>query len=284
MNYYRTQLLKIIFIIVFVVSSFSLTQGQTARKFEFGFNAGVSYYVGDLNPTGHFFFPNPGGGITAKYVLDNRWAFRAGFSYFRINASDDLETFGYQGVRNLSFENQIFELHIAAELNFFPFRLFDKRTRRWTPYFMAGLGAYYHNPQSRVNGNLVSLQPLGTEGQGTASMGTRPYSLFQPVLPFGLGVKFNIGNKFTLGIEYGVRLTPTDYLDDVSNTYGVNGEIVALHGTIAGQLSDQSTGPYSVLSNDLYQRGIKTDLDWYGYLGINLMFRLTKPPGCSSGF
>lgn len=259
-----------------------------SQKWEIGVGAGVSYYVGDLNPTGHFKYPHPAGTIFVKRIITNRWSVRAGFTYLGVYANDADGDWGYQHVRNLNFRSNIFELHVAAELNFFPFGInqysHTEKIRTWTPYLMAGLGAYYYDPYTVSNGSETFLQPLGTEGQGTDSYEDRNlYSKFMPVMPFGMGVKFNINNKLTIAAEYSMRLTFNDYLDDVSMDYAINNEIVTEHGVDAGLLSDQSQGDYSATSNDHYQRGIKTDLDWYGFLGVSLIFYIKEKDGCDMG-
>jgi len=259
-----------------------------SQKWEIGFGAGVSYYVGDLNPTGHFKFPHPSGTIFVKRIITNRWSVRAGFTYLGVYADDAQGEWGYQNVRNLNFRSNIFELHIAAELNFFPFGInqysHTEKVRKWTPYLMAGIGAYYYDPYTANGGTETYLQPLGTEGQGTASYNDRKaYSKIMPCMPFGMGVKFNIKNKITIAAEYSMRLTFNDYLDDVSQDYAINDEIVTEYGTFAGVLSNQSRGDYAGISNDHYQRGIKTDLDWYGYLGVSLIFFIRDPSECHEG-
>jgi hypothetical protein len=36
------------------------------------------------------------------------------------------------------------------------------------------------------------------------------------LIPYGIGIKYNIGGKFSLAADMGYRYTFTDYLDDVS--------------------------------------------------------------------
>lgn len=259
-----------------------------SQKWEIGVGAGVSYYVGDLNPTGHFKFPHPSGTIFVKRIINNRWSVRAGFTYLGVYADDAQGQWGYQQVRNLNFRSNIFEIHVATELNFFPFGIkqysHTEKIRTWTPYLMAGIGAYYYDPYTTNNGTEAYLQPLGTEGQGTDSYPDRkPYSKVMPCMPFGMGVKFNIKDKLTIAAEYSMRLTFNDYLDDVSTDYAINNEIVAVHGLDAGFLSNRAQGDYAATSNDRYQRGIKTDLDWYGYLGVSLIFYIKEKDGCDMG-
>jgi hypothetical protein len=280
--------------VVLFATLFCLNLSCFSQTWEIGVGAGVSYYVGDLNPTGHFKFPHPSGTIFVKRILSNRWSLRGGFTYLGVYADDAQGDFDYQGVRNLNFRSNIFEVHVAAELNFFPFGMnahnftgrysYNEKVRKWTPYMFAGIGAYYYDPYTVINGNEVQLQPLGTEGQETDSYEDRKlYSKVMPCVPFGLGVKFNIKDKLTIAVEYGLRLTFNDYLDDVSSDYAVNSEIVANHGLIAGDANDQAKGDYAATSNDHYQRGIKTDLDWYGYLGVSLIFYIKDPSSCNWG-
>ena len=47
----------------------------------------------------------------------------------------------------------------------------------------------------------------------------RKYSLIQPAIPLGIGFKFALNDKWSVGIEYGIRITFTDHIDDVSKTY-----------------------------------------------------------------
>jgi hypothetical protein len=61
---------------------------------------------------------------------------------------------------------------------------------------------------------------LSTEGQGIYP-DKKPYSLWQPTIPFGGGVKFAITENLRIGFEIGLRKLFTDYLDDVSTSYPI---------------------------------------------------------------
>ena len=45
------------------------------------------------------------------------------------------------------------------------------------------------------------------------------YSRFQIAIPFGVGIKYAIDQNWSIGIEYGLRKTFTDYIDDCSSVY-----------------------------------------------------------------
>src|SRR5690606_3722723 len=93
---------------------------------------------------------------------------------------------------------------------------------------------------TEFNGNEIALQPLGTEGQGTSLSTKKNYSLNQFTVPLGIGIKLNIKDGLAISLEYGIRKTFTDYLDDVSGYY-VDTDILAReNGTIAASLSNRS--------------------------------------------
>jgi len=63
---------------------------------------------------------------------------------------------------------------------------------------------------------------LHTEGESFDAPGyTLPenYSLWSYAAVGGIGFRFDIGRGLGLGLEYQLRYTFTDYLDDVSGTY-----------------------------------------------------------------
>ena len=120
---------------------------------------------------------------------------------------------------------------------------------------------------------MVDLQPLGTEGQGTAVVGSEEYSLTQVAIPLGGGIKIAVNPSFNIILEYGVRKTFTDYLDDVSTTYP--GNILSMTNE-AIYMSDPSG---SHLSGE--QRGDPDKKDWYSFAGITLSFKLNNnSKGC----
>lgn len=126
--------------------------------------------------------------------------------------------------RNLSFTSRITEISAIAE--FYPVFIFinwlsrDDFPPRISPYFMAGVGYFSFNPQTILNGKMVDLQPLRTEGQGFAEYPNRkPYKLQQINFPVGLGLKYDLSPMLNLRAEFLYRILTTDYLDDLSTKY-----------------------------------------------------------------
>ena len=101
-------------------------------------------------------------------------------------------------IRNLSFESAISEFSMVGE-----YYLFNLYERRFSPYGFIGLGVFHFDPYTYdTTGKSVFLRPLSTEGQGIYP-DKKQYSLWQPTIPFGGGVKFAITENLRIGIEIG---------------------------------------------------------------------------------
>lgn len=157
---------------------------------------------------------NPGAFI--RYRLDYDWAVSGTVNYLRLAAADSISENPNRFTRNLSFRNDVVE--VAGNVEYYFFNQPDVgRTGRYIidfkAYLTAGLGFFYNNPKAQLNGEWIALQPLKTEGQ------ENPYSKFQAVIPMGFGFYYTFARVHRFGLNFGYRLTFTDYIDDVSGTY-----------------------------------------------------------------
>jgi len=238
-----------------------------------GVMLGTSYYNGDLNQFVPFRRTKPAGSILYRYNIHSRAAFRATFSYGQVAADDADSQFAQNQDRNLNFESDIWELAAGFEINYFPFRIGHDRFKG-TCYLFGAVGAFRMNPKTNYNGAVYELQPLGTEGQGTSLSGKPRYSKYQPVIPFGFGGRVSLGKSAALGVEFGIRKTFTDYLDDVGSDYYADYDVLlAESGPIAAELSNRSGSRNG-------RRGTAATKDWYVFTGATLTFRLGKPNKC----
>ena len=253
---------------------------------ELGVFLGGSYYIGELNPMGHFNqFTKPAGGIVFRYNFNNRLAARVNAFFGAIEGDDSFTDSPQQQQRNLYFKSNISELSGQLEFNFLDYEIGDER-RGFTPYMFGGVGGFLFKPQAKLNDSWVDLQPLGTEGQGLPGAASkRKYSLMQLSLPFGVGIKVNLAKSIGVSIEWGMRKTFTDYIDDVSTTYYDPAKIAAKRGAVAAQLSDPSIGTDPNFTNVGRQRGNPTNTDWYSFAGIALTVKIKsrrkKCPGAN---
>lgn len=170
-----------------------------------------------------------------RYNVNKIFAVRANLMYGMVKA-DDANTDGrpprtengvykqpddswFRARRNLNFETHLVEFQAMAEINLKKYIHTDAQGSkdRWAPYIAGGLGFFWFNPYTKVNGSKVKLKPLGTEGQNIGYK--KPYSNFQFDLIALVGVKYNITERFSIALEGVYHQTFTDYLDDVSGSY-----------------------------------------------------------------
>lgn len=239
-----------------------------AQRNEVGLFMGGSYYIGDLNPSKQFAMTRIGAGVIYRFNFNDHLSLRA--NGFWGNVAGDDAIVNYNENRNLHFRSSILELSLQGEVNFLPFEPGDLETPS-TPYIFGGAGIFHFSPQAELNGTWYNLKPLGTEGQGSDLYPDRkPYSLISNNFLFGIGYKFNITRQVTGALEWGMRRTGTDYLDDVSTTYpdpSVFGE-----DFIALELYDRSLENRG--ENVDFQRGNPNNNDWYSFAGFILTFRI----------
>ena len=251
---------------------------QPAKKGgEIGVFLGCSYYIGDLNPVGHFNqFTKPAAGAVFRYNFNSRLAARGNVLFGSLEGDDSFSNSASQQQRNLKFRSDIYELSGQLEFNFLDFEI-GNDYKSFSPYIFAGLAGYKFNPRGQINETWVDLQPLGTEGQGLPNGASkRKYKLTQFSIPFGVGVKISLSKNIGISIEWGIRKTFTDYLDDVSTRYYDPAVIAARRGTNAALLSDPSIGTDPNYTNVGRQRGNPNTKDWYTFSGIALTIKLKE--------
>ncbi len=238
----------------------SNTRWKKQRK-ELFFGFGVSNFLGDLgglNKIGtdysyadlEYTLTRPSATLGYRYRLSRNFGWRNDFNYMQVSGSDALTKDIYRHNRNLSFKSNIFELSSNLEYAF----IFDKQGHKYDIkktkmrrqknrnsyiYFSVGVGVFWFNPKALYNGTWHELQKLGTEGQGQLN-GTKKYRRISVSIPMAIGVRFIVGKKMTIGLEYNFRTTFTDYIDDVSTTYYDNNVIKQNNGQVAAALADPS--------------------------------------------
>ena len=120
--------------------------------------------------------------------------------------------------RNLHFQSKITEWSTSVE--FHPLYLWPNKNPRLSPYGLLGIGVFRFNPEARLNGEWIELQPLHTEGQGFKEYPNKAqYNLTQFIIPVGVGAKYELSDVMVCRLELEYRILFTDYLDDVSNQY-----------------------------------------------------------------
>jgi len=261
---------------------FSITSWSQGNKFleskEIGLIAATSYYIGDLNPDKHFGGKlSLGGGFMFRNNINKRWSLKGQLLVGRFQASDADSDDAWRRNRNLSVRNDIVEGTLQGELNFIPYQIGNPKDR-FSPYLFFGMAFYSHTPKAEFNGQFYELQPLGTEGQGTTEGGNR-YAVNGVAFPFGAGLKANLFSIVALSLEWGMRKTYTDYLDDVSGVYISPTVLADENGVLAARLADRSFEQEGQFNDNAgQQRGDPGRNDWYSFTTLTLSFRIGKKP------
>jgi hypothetical protein len=239
-----------------------------------GAHVGIINYYGDLNPWTQYASTDiastrPSLGINVTRKISGRLHGRLAFTYGRLTASDfkaadpEDERHRYRWARNQHFRNDLFELSLVFMYDFKPNWYKYYKRPKFVPYALLGIAGFYHNPMAKTPvgedgsaGKWVALRPLRTEGQGLVRQYNsldpnkpdqigkpyrKMYSLFQPTIPIGAGVKWKLTDRLDLHFEYTYRITLTDFLDDVSGNYADPRDLLTQMGTLSHSMANRTT-------------------------------------------
>lgn len=204
----------------------SLTWGQAQAQsdtcrvckpypWEVGLPIGLNQYFGDMHCSRPYASANSLlTGVFLRRHLNDYFALRPQVLVGRIAGNDLDAPDGRWDYRRLKFSSPFVETALIGEL--YPFRerkytcdgVFKKTL---TPYLFGGVGLLYTNP-------TVTIQPGATAPplQRDLDADVENLKKWGVVLPFGLGLKYNVSERWTVGAEAGYRIAFTDYIDGVS--------------------------------------------------------------------
>ena len=84
----------------------------------------------------------------------------------------------------------------------------------------------------------------------------------------GAGLKYALNDAWNIGVEFGVRMTFTDYLDDISTTYVGDAELLEARGELVAALANRS----GEIRNAGDPRGNPDNKDWYFIGGLTVSY------------
>ncbi len=193
-----------------------------AQKFEAGLYGGFSAYHGDLNTERIFHKVYPAAGLVLRINHNDRISTRANATWSVLRSSDRSTAQRFINIMDhpdypavyYEFETDIFELSIQGEYNILPLAS-GSASARFTPYLFAGVGGVYFSPNPMEFGNG------GTDRQPTQAHqhpdDDGEYNNLALVGLTGLGFKYNFTQHLSGSIDVGLRVSTTDYLDEVSH-------------------------------------------------------------------
>lgn len=174
-----------------------------AQIHEVGVFLGGSNYIGDIGPTTYISPNEPAIGVLYKWNKSPRHSYRFSYTQSKITSNDldSKEVSRYQ--REYRFENNLKEVSLSLEFNFFDFNLHES-SRKISPYVASGLSYFLAK---------YTLTDLKTD----TSVRGRTERRKSIALPIIIGVKSNISPRLVLALETGARYTLTDNIDGSFN-------------------------------------------------------------------
>ena len=247
------------------------------NSLEAGLSGGYAYYNGDIVPGTPFVMPKPAYGAVVRYNFGDRWTAKITYTHAKV-AGDDTKT---EAVANrfLNFTTTIDDISVMGEFNFMEYFTGSKK-HKFTPYLTAGAGFFYFNPTTKYNGQVYDLRSLGTEGQNLNYDGRQPYKKYNFAAIFGLGFKYSLSKRFGLSAEWRMHRTFTDYLDDVSTTYYLDGPSMDPNNLSAEEYFSDPTLSHKPGE----QRGNSGTKDWFGIANISVTYKIefNNKRGCKN--
>lgn len=267
------------FIYIIICTAFFFNKTVLAQQWEVGAHAGITGFMGDINPSNPLYFKSGFGGINTTYNINSTWGFQLSYNYIHLHATDFDDKNSYRHARDQAFSNKVNEISLRANFNFFRF-IAGRELNKYTPYIFAGLTGITHNPYVKLKeGGTIKLKDLELQENNNI----RKTAL---TIPFGVGFKYNMKGPWSLGAEIGYRTSFNNDLDNVSNNYPnadqVN-NIMENPNTTPGGLSPNSwlaiAFPTGKNPADYYgkPKGDGGTRDGYMTAGITLTFTFISP-------
>jgi hypothetical protein len=237
----NTNMKKIVLVFVTVLITVS---GFAQKTADIGIWGGTSMYIGDMDdaPPMETFNLNFGGYF--RYNFNARVALRAMILTGKFSADGMIEDVPW------SYSKSVQDISLQVEINYLKYLLGVKNTP-FTSYVMGGLGVAYY-PYQLDPALIATFNP----GHPMFNSSTPPTQIKESVvattIPFGIGFKFNMGERWGIGIEYQMRKMFYDKLDDLDDPIAFVDE--------DGQ--------------DHYYTDQWHNNDWSGYLGMHVTYKI----------
>ncbi len=227
---------KILLVFAIVLMTIS---GHAQRTADIGIWCGSSTVWGDMDDNTPFQSFNLNLGVFFRYNINARVGVRMMFITGNMANEGTVEGAPW------SFDKKVQDLTMQVEINYLKYILGAKKMR-FSPYVTVGLGAAMFKHSYKI----ASIKAFNPDYPGSYDVDE---SVSVPVIPFGMGVKYSLSKRISVGVEYQMRKYFSDKLDDLDDPLSA---------------IDSSTGEEISYTSQLH------NTDWAGYLGIHLVYKI----------
>lgn len=197
---------------------------------EIGAGIGAVANTGDVIRGYQFRQQGPGFQGFIRYNLSNVVSVRGAGMAGLLRGKDTVNPIDpFTELRARTVKRTLVEGSVTLEYNFLDYKERNSLIK-WSPYFFGGVGLSAFSARSN----------------------SADYSRIQPVVPFGLGIKYRLSKQWNLEFEFGARKTFFDYVDEVSSVDN----------------PDKLRPRY----------GNELDNDWYYYTGLSVSYTFYSVP------
>ena len=211
--------MKKLAVIMLMIATLMAAQAQEYR-FEVGGAIGMSGYLGDANNANLLKKPGYVAGGLFRYIINSRMALKANLLTAKRSGNSANLANTYPDAQTYAFSSQLYDLGAQFEFNFLNYGIGSKylKLKRISPYLTLGVGA-----------------TLAT-GDGDA---------FTLNVPMGVGVKYKLGERLNIGLEFTMRKAFSDKLDGLKDLNGITS-------------------------------GFAKNTDWYSFTMISITYEFSK--------
>lgn len=173
-------------------------QDEYEYRMEIGVGGGMVNYLGDFNGS---IVSNmqPSVSLILRRVFNPYMGLKLDFAYGKLKGSSaDVKTWYPELADNpIDFNSTLMDLGLSFEYNFWPYGTGReyRGAKRLTPFVFLGIGGTYAK--------------------------TGDESVFTANVPIGVGVKYKLGHRLNLGLEWAAHFSLSDKLDGVADPYGI---------------------------------------------------------------
>ena len=211
------------------------------RYFSVNVGTGKVGYQGELSHGKVFQKGLASASLGVEARLLNKISARVEARWYNISGADSRADDEFSLQRNLSFRSGNIEVDLSGMYYFLnAYQGMYYKRKPFDPYLSLGVGLTFFNPKTDLDGTTYTLRDFSTEG--------RSYGGTALIIPLGIGAKLSLNEFINLIPEFSYRVVLSDYLDDVSGTYGG-----PFGDPVAAALSNRKD-EVGVINQELYDR------------------------------